>query len=217
MSLHNVIMIAYDAWIEGELVTPGWTEDLRFDIDAKVPAGASKDTLLLMLRQMLADRFGLRTHTEKKEVQGYKLVVAKNGPKLTDAAPQSSTERPPPQRDGVYRPSLAPNGFPELTPGAPGFMAVGNRARAQWYRITIAQLVKDLVTHSGTLIEDATGLKGIYDMSLYWVPNARPDAEPSGPDLSAALEEQLGLKLLRNKVAIEVVVVDELNKAPTPN
>src|ERR1035441_333907 len=53
MSLKNLIDIAYDARVEGQLGAPDWAEEFRFDIDAKVPSGAPKESLRPMLREML--------------------------------------------------------------------------------------------------------------------------------------------------------------------
>jgi uncharacterized protein (TIGR03435 family) len=217
VTIKNVVMIAYDTWIEGELVGPGWTDELRFDIDAKLPSGAPKDSLRPMLREMLADRFGLKVHTQPKEVQGYELVIAKGGPKFREAAPESSIERPQPGRDGFYRATLDTNGFPAPIPGVPGFWSVDNHARSQWFRVTLSRVAGDLRTHAGKPIEDATGLKGLYDVSLYWLTDTRPGAEPSGPTLFEALPQQLGLRLQSKKVTIESIVVDHIERVPTEN
>jgi uncharacterized protein (TIGR03435 family) len=60
-----------------------------------------------MLREMLADRFALKVRTQPKEVQGNELVIAKNGPKLPEAALEGSTERPQPGPNGLYCTTLA--------------------------------------------------------------------------------------------------------------
>ena len=217
MSLHNLITIAYDARMEGQLVAPKWAEDLRFDIDAKVPTGAPKDSLRPMLREMLANRFALRVHTQPKEVQGYALVIAKNGPKLAEAAPENSAERPQPGPDGFYRATLGPDGFPAVPAGVPGDWSVQGRVRAQWYRISTAKLADNLISSVGKPVENGTGLNGLYDVSLYWLMNPRPEVEPSGPDIFEALQQQLGLKLEPQKITIQTVIVDHLEKLPTAN
>lgn len=217
MSIRNIVSIAYDTWIEGQLVAPDWTGDLRFDIDAKTPSGASSDSLRPMLRNMLADRFGLKVHTQPKTVEGYELVVGKKGSKLTEAAPEGSIKRPPAGPSGFYSTTLGSDGFPAPIPGVPGFWALQGRTRAQWYRITISQLARNLVTHAGKPIEDATGLNGLYDVSLYWHMNPRPDADIGMPNLLEALQQQLGLKLEPKKLTIQVVFVDHLERVPTAN
>ena len=217
MSLKNLIDIAYDARVEGQLAAPDWAEEFRFDIDAKVPSGAPKESLRPMLREMLADRFALKVHTQPTEIQGYELVIAKKGHKLAEAAPEGSTERPQPGPDGFYRANLGTDGFPAPIPGVPGVWIVRSRARAQWYRITTEKLADNLISQVGKPIEDGTGLKGPYDISLHWLMNPRPDMESGGPDLFEALQQQLGLKLQPKKIMIQAVVVDHLEKVPTAN
>jgi uncharacterized protein (TIGR03435 family) len=213
MTLKNLVAIAYDTWAEGQLVAPAWTEEFRFDIDAKVPSGAMKGDLLPMLRGMLADRFALRVRTQPKEVRGYELVVAKSGSKLAEAVPDGPVERSQPDAEIT----LDPNGFPAAVSGVTGVWIVENHARGQWRHVTTAQLAANLGTWAGMPINDATGLKGLYDISLYWVTDPRTEVEPSAPDLSQALQQQLGLKLQAAKVTIESVIVEHLEKVPTAN
>jgi uncharacterized protein (TIGR03435 family) len=63
---------------------PEWTRSQRFDIQAKAEnATATEAELKLMLRQLLAERFKLKSHKDVKEIDGYVLVVSKGGAKLT--------------------------------------------------------------------------------------------------------------------------------------
>jgi uncharacterized protein (TIGR03435 family) len=84
---------------------PDWLSMERLDIQAKLPDSAAADQVPQMLRTMLADRFGLRTHTEVRTLSAYTLIVGKNGPKL----------QPP-----VLPPDPEPKGLATLTPSARG-------------------------------------------------------------------------------------------------
>jgi uncharacterized protein (TIGR03435 family) len=70
---------------------PGWRisgmdkDQSFYEINATMDASATEDQVRLMLQKLLADRFNLATHRETKELQGYALVVAKNGPKIRAA------------------------------------------------------------------------------------------------------------------------------------
>ncbi len=70
---------------------------------------------------------------------------------------------------------------------------------------------------------DATGLKGKYDFTLYWVSGpdgGRPVSGPNadlGPSLLEALQQQLGLKLEPKKGAVKVLVVDHAKRTPAEN
>ncbi|MGO9255964.1 MAG: TIGR03435 family protein [Bryobacteraceae bacterium] len=70
--------------------------DTRFDITAKIPPGTTKEQFRLMQQNLLAERFKLTVHHEKKESQVYELTVGKNGPKLKESAgPETPLTRPP--------------------------------------------------------------------------------------------------------------------------
>src|SRR4051812_5257434 len=85
-------LIAMAFRIKPSAVTgPGWIAELRYDIDAKLPEGASSKESNEMLRRLLEERFGLRTHLETKTTGGYALTVGKDGPKLTPAQANPAT------------------------------------------------------------------------------------------------------------------------------
>jgi uncharacterized protein (TIGR03435 family) len=87
----------------GELSGPPWIGSEWYDITAKVPSGATQEQVNLMLRNLLAERFGLKAHYESHVVSGYELTVGKNGSKLKSAgdptaipaAPGSAAPKPP--------------------------------------------------------------------------------------------------------------------------
>ena len=91
MSLAMLIMRAYG--VERlQLSAPDWAWDFStaFDISARIPAGATKDDLNVMLQNLLADRLKLAVHRESREMQQYDLVMAKNGPTFKEAAPPAA-------------------------------------------------------------------------------------------------------------------------------
>jgi uncharacterized protein (TIGR03435 family) len=86
MSMKNLLVAAYGVKTY-QISGPSWIDSERFDIVAKVPQGATKDDVKLMLQNLLAERFKLTLHREKKELPMYALVVAKNGPKMKESPP----------------------------------------------------------------------------------------------------------------------------------
>ncbi|HXE64607.1 MAG TPA: TIGR03435 family protein [Bryobacteraceae bacterium] len=66
--------------------------------------------------------------------------------------------------------------------------------------------------HLDRPVVDRTGLKGSYDFTLNW--SAK---DPNGPSLFTAVEEQLGLHLATEKLPFRILIVDNVNRAPTPN
>lgn len=196
---------------------PSWTNELRFNIEAKVPPGATKNDLKVMIQGLLEERFKLQFHREKKEMTMYDLVVGKNGPKLKPAV-----EEPPPPEDAEKprTPSgplkLAADGYPDLPKG---FTMAWMKGRARWQdpKGTMKTLADVLSGQLGKPVNDLTGLTGKYDMTMFWAAESRdPEAEP-GPTIFSALQDQLGLKLEQKKGMIEMLVVDKAEKVPTDN
>jgi uncharacterized protein (TIGR03435 family) len=210
------------------------TEGPSFDIIAKIPQEIAdkggtpaeiRARQMEMLRNLLIERFQIKYHFEKKEVQVYDLQVAKNGPKFKEAPPESSGENTAPN---TGRPgAVGADGFPSIpvpprnyilmqmlmTPRASKFLATG---------ATMAQLADSLSRQVGSVpVTDNTGLTGKYDFTLLFTPPNAPmppaDVESSAPALFPAIQEQLGLKLEAKKASLDVFVLDHAEKSPTGN
>ncbi len=87
VTLRNCLEWAYEVR-SFQISGPSWLADTRFDIQAKASDPANIGTLRLMLRALLADRFGMKLHPEQKNLAVYFLVVAPNGPKFHDIGPK---------------------------------------------------------------------------------------------------------------------------------
>jgi len=227
-SIMMLITFAYDVQ-RYQVSGPETINTEVFEIAAKIPAGANRAEFRHMLQNLLADRFKLKLHRESKETQIYKLVVAKNGPKLKEssAAPESIQEPLPPGQ--VKRDA---EGYPVLPAGRSVMAMAPGRARVQGARETMAQLANRLSLFLSRPVTDATGLSGKYDYVLSFAPEmgrglglglppagGPPPAssEDSGPTIFAALQEQLGLKLEPNKGPVDLLVIDHVEKVPTEN
>lgn len=179
--------------------------EVAFQIEAAAidPSSATTEQLRQMLQTMLADRFKLKLHRETRDTQGYVLLVAKNGPNLKDA---SGNDEPP---------------FVALNDK--GRLVLRGKSRLD----LLVQLLVRWVPRDGEKpvpIVDRTGLTGKYDYELLFPPpsagqrgtTAGGGEPPSASDLSAMLEDQLGLRLQRENVSFEVTVVDQV-ELPSPN
>jgi uncharacterized protein (TIGR03435 family) len=92
MSLRDLVRTAYDVK-DYQVTAPDWMATARFDVEAKYSPDIPKDKVPQMLQALLAERFHLTVHREKKELPAYALVVGKNGPKLKES---EETPAPPP-------------------------------------------------------------------------------------------------------------------------
>ena len=196
---------------------PKWLETERYDIVAKTSSSVSanggqvdEDSVQLMLRALLTDRFGLVTHFEDQPISVYVLTAAK--PKLRPADPSN--------RPGC-RNVPAPAGF---------FPLFSIRCR----NTTMAELAAKLQPWGGIYVNrpviDETGLAGAWDFVVSWSPphllqgaagRAGEPGEPLDPNgaltLVEALEKQLGLRLELKKRPMPVLVVDRVEQKPTDN
>jgi uncharacterized protein (TIGR03435 family) len=222
VTLLAMIVRAYDLKAF-QVVAPDWTSSRKYDVAAKVPLGSTKEQCNAMLQSLLAERFHLTLHRETKDLQGYELVVGKNGAKLALAKPV-----PDAAAESDAPPAIDANGFPKLT--KPGItMMEGVRGKAVVSFLTakaqpIASLA-DLIGKEFRLpVADRTGLSGLYDFQLEYAPE-RPGALPIADDtplegaanLMTAVQQQLGLKLNPAKVKVEMLIVDRADQIPTGN
>jgi uncharacterized protein (TIGR03435 family) len=195
---YNLPLVPPDRLDQMIIGGPGWTGSDTFFVDARAenPSTTTRDQLLLMLRELLAERFGLAVHRETKEVSGYMLVVAKNGPKLKE--PQDKEH----QRLGMKL-------------GGP---LTGANA-------SMSMLASALSDRLGRPVLDKTQLAGNYDFTLAWTPGDNEvgprlppgqSADLFAPSLFTALQEQLGLRLESQRVPIEFLIVDHAER-PSEN
>jgi len=184
---------------------PDWAKSERFDIVAKVAApdvaawtDLSEADREKMIREVLADRFKLQTHTEPRQRPIFALILSKGGSKMKQVEPPAKGR-----------------GFMEGH--APGW-EIG-------HHVTMKQLTTWLSSLGlGRQVQDRTHLTGNYDFSLTYAPiqpSATPSqegvaSEPFGPDIFTGIQVQLGLKLEPATGPIETLVVNHVER-PSEN
>lgn len=233
VSVSRLIVTAYGAKAY-QISGPAWMGAEKFNVVTKIPAGTTRQQVGLMLQTLLADRFGLQFHHESRDLLGYELQIAKDGHKLqppaeivsqADAAQESvllqvGSDRMPPRNLGwpaIYWDRSLGWGILKLSNGL--FRAVG-----------VSQTLADLVTRcEGQVhlpIVDKTGLTGRYDYSFDYAPDlpanqqeesAVGTAMDPGPDFVTAFQKQLGFRLEKKKLPIDVLVIDHVDRAPVEN
>jgi uncharacterized protein (TIGR03435 family) len=223
LSLLNLILRAYNLkrW---QLSGPDWLVTARFNVNATIAEGATRDQFRLMLQNLLIERFQLKVHHESKEMAVYNLTVARNGPKLKESAkdPPAKTNEPA---------KLDAQGLPI---GQSGMTYSAGRLRSRSIEETMDEFARDLSNQLGGPVHNATGLTGKYDFDLDWAPGESVRATPppelqhggtlpvesdgeSGPTIFEAVRTQLGLSLERKKGQVDVLVVDKIERRPSEN
>jgi uncharacterized protein (TIGR03435 family) len=193
VSLRRLIERAYNVK-PFQVTGPDWLDNVRFDITAKYPGDTNNEQRALMLRTLLVERFHLATHRESKDMPAYALLVAKSGPKL------------------------------EVTKMS-GDSTSSNRGRFEDKAVSMAGLADQLARQLERPVVDKTGLTAVYTLKLEWTPDDQPAGrgeggagEPAlGPSIFTAVQEQLGLRLQTQKLPVEIIVVDRVDRAPTEN
>lgn len=214
ITLRACIRAAYRAR-DFQINGPAWMDDARFEITAKLPAGARLDQIPEMMRGLLADRFKLSVNREMKEHPVYALFVAHGGPKLKLAEmAQGPTSLGP---DGMARPLI---GYQYL---ASGVLITAASA-------SLASIAEVMSKFTDKPVLDMTGLEGRYELKFNFMPENRSSLAPPGttaPDgrelfsepgiaLADALRKE-GIKIENRKAPVEFLTVTHLERMATDN
>src|SRR5580658_9172136 len=181
VTLANLLVTAYQL-APIQFAPPEWMESTIFNIEARVPVGATPEQVRLMEQNLLAERFKLAVHFVRKDVPAYEMAVAKQGPKFNAAS-------------NIPKPDRASGQAPPIWRGRVHVETLGS----------MDQLVRFLSAFTGLPVFDGTGLTGKYDIdltfgdSMPWMLPPFSAPLPDGPPLAAALRDQLGLVLERTK------------------
>lgn len=189
-SLRECIELAYGILDKHyALSAPAWLESDRYDIVARASDATPRAELLMMLRRLLAVRFNLKLHQERRVFRVYTLVVARGGPKMKAASGVRSN----------------------FTHGA------GHIAASELSMSEFADRLGGPVFQLAIPVIDSTGLSGTFDFTLDWSSSDAPVEGIARPSLFTALDEQLGLKLRAAKKTIDIWVVDHAERVPVEN
>jgi uncharacterized protein (TIGR03435 family) len=208
-SVSWLLTFAYSLHADQMIGGPKWLGSDRYDLLGRpdTPGRPSREQLKIMFRKLLAERFQLKFHMEKRELPAYTITVLKNAPKF-----EASTADP------------------NVGLGVGFGMAAGGGMTFNVRNAPFASIANAL---QGNLLDrpvvDLTGLTGRYDFSVKFTPDGSqmanaglPAAAVSDPnldappDLFAAFQQQLGLKLESTKTLVDVMVIEVLEK-PSAN
>jgi uncharacterized protein (TIGR03435 family) len=202
----QLITAAYDVPEDDISGGPGWVSSDLFDVVAKAPDGATAASAKLMLRTLLAERFGLVVNSGTHPVPRYVLSVGK-GSKLKAA----SSDAP-----GRCQPQGQPGS------GAPGDPASVPDIKVSCHNLTAAGIAENLRQMAGGYLDhdvvDQTKLDGTFDFDITWTPRGALEAKGrDGISIFDAVDKQLGLKLERKDVPMPTLSIEKVNRKPTPN
>jgi uncharacterized protein (TIGR03435 family) len=131
-----------------QMVIPDWAQSVKFDIAAKTGSTVSLtyEQMKPLLQKMMAERFGMTYHRETRALQGYEMVPAKDGLKLTPAKPDA----------------------PKGGSGGPGAIDMPSTTMKSFAGMLTARLKRP--------VADNTGAEGDYQVKLRFAPESDPDS-----------------------------------------
>jgi uncharacterized protein (TIGR03435 family) len=191
-SVETMFLMGYSVHKKQIVNAPEWARTDRWDVRGvlDVPGQPSLPQMQSLIRKLLAERFGLVTHMEKREMEVYALKLAKGGQKMTPSAGD-------------------PNGVPNENDRENG----GQRTM-QATNISPAEFALMMTYFMDRPVVDQTGLTGRYDFQWkYTFDEMRvPTDGTAAPSVFTAIEEQLGLKLEPVRATTDVMVLDKLER-----
>ena len=199
-TLADLMTMAYGVHLRQISGGPTWMESDKFDVQGRpqVEGVPSQVQLRGLIKNLLADRFKLTVHNEKKELPAYVITAGSRGQKLT----QNTSN---------------PNGLPGLF-----FKGLGNLNCTNATMTDLAGILQSAVLDRPVV--DKTGIQGKYDFTLIWTPDESQfrtfggapvpsQNDPNAPPgLFTAIQEQLGLRLESTTAPVDVIVIDRVEK-----
>lgn len=191
-TMDDLISFAYGVHVKQIVDAPTWFGSQPFDIKGFADATGQPNVTQYreMVQKLLADRFQLKFHRDRREMSCFVLTVAKGGAKIeaTKSAPDAL------QDQTSY-----------------------NNGNQQTWRFTNNPMAEFASFLQSAVLDrpvvDETGLKGKYDFKLTWTPGNPPVAEENAPPgFFTAIKEQDGLKVEPGKDQVPVLVIDHVQQ-----
>jgi uncharacterized protein (TIGR03435 family) len=194
VTLSDMMKFAYSIVSGAQLAVPDWSNQVRFDIEATAPPDTKVPELRMMIRSLLDERLHLKFRREQRVLPYLALVKGKSSPKMSASEAVANPNPGPQVRGRISHPQMSMLGLATLL--------------SRFERETVV---------------DQTGLQGVYQVNLEWMPesfSSQPDANAAPaerPSLFTAVSEQLGLKLESRRGPLEVLVVESASRVPEAN
>jgi uncharacterized protein (TIGR03435 family) len=205
-TVRDLINLAY--WLHPKQVTggPAWMESEKYDMAGKpdAPGQPSVDQMKMMIQKLLADRFQLKFHFEKRDLPAYAVMITKTGAKIIKS-----------QDD--------PKGYPGWS-----FRRTAAGTALTFRNSPMSQVSAILQNFLDKPVVDESGLSERYDFTVTFTldpaqmtrlggaPTPAAENPDAAPDVFTAFQQQLGLKLEATKAPVDVMVIDKVEK-PSEN
>ena len=193
--VESLVRAAYGVEFFRLVGLPAWANQERYDVIAKAARPITEAERRLMLRALLIERFGLKTHFEPREQTVYVMTRAR--------------------ADSALGPGLKPR--PDCAKADPPCVSGGSAfadGRLSLKATTLDGFATGLLSALlESMVVNEVKLDGHFDVELSWRPdNVSPDANDKRPSLFAALTDQLGMKLTAQRRPVDVLVVDQIQR-----
>lgn len=218
-----------------QVAAPEWVREFRFDIQALMPSGSTRDHVPEMVHALLVDRFGLITHIEQRSLSAYDLIVNGNQPRMLPVQAVDELAKQFRSESVVRVFQSVDNDVRRMTEIHQSTVTHRTVTPTMLYekrwtersthrliatRMSMGELSKVLTQHARRPVIDRTGLEGLFQFE---VELPRIDygmtfglVEPSPVSVQSAARS-LGLQLEPRRAPINVVVVDKIAQRPTEN
>jgi uncharacterized protein (TIGR03435 family) len=231
LSLRDYIAMAY-GMRRDQIIGPDWLGQVKFDVAAALPAGATQRDVPAMMEALLVERFRLKVHRDTREFPVYVLEIAPGGLKL--ARSKDNPDAPPVAGIAVAGSGSNRGIAIDLGGGSSYSFAAG---KFEGKRITLATMADALMNFVDRPVVDQTGTDGQFDMTFEVTPEdyqsmlvraALANGVVLPPQALRALENgsiaslvdamrATGLSLQSRRSPLEVLVVDSVERAPSEN
>lgn len=209
-SMLDLIRMAYNMDPERVSGGPNWLEMDRFDVFAKAPEKSNAEGRRQMLQALLSERFGLKTHDGTAPLPAWVLTAKKGQLKESEGDGDSGCKFIPPTGGGP-QPGGGTIQMPTLTYACK--------------KVTMAAFAQQLMNapaaqgyFGNRLVVDQTELKGSYDVTLQYTPKIPAGLKVEGESIPIfAAVDKAGLKLEMATAPMPTMVVDSVERKPTPN
>ena len=194
VTLQRCIMGAYGVGPNQISGGPDWLDSEFFEITATADQPTDDDAAMMtMLKSVLAERFKLVLHSTTRTTSALVLDVAKTGPKLVKSDPGEAATNTSTSNTGAV-------------------VIDAHHADMDAFARVLSRKTEYPVVNN-------TGLEGIFDFKLQWMPERMRPADaatPEAPSIFSAIQEQLGLQLRSRKTEVEMLVIDHAER-PSAN